>query len=62
MLSVTLGAVFIAFALRVYRVRSGPEADRNCKKLFGFSILYLFLLFAELLSERVITLIMGMLR
>jgi heme o synthase len=61
-LSVVLGATFIVSALRVYRIRTGPAADKNCKKLFGFSILYLFLLFAEILSERVISLVVGLLR
>jgi protoheme IX farnesyltransferase len=61
-LSIALGAIFIALALRVYRVREGKPANKIAMQLFGFSILYLFLLFAELLSERVIALIMGMLR
>ncbi len=59
LLSVSLGAVFIGMALRVYRVRAGAAADQCAKRLFGFSILYLFLLFAELLSERVIALLSG---
>jgi heme o synthase len=33
-------------------VREGREADRAAKRLFGFSILYLFSLFAALLVER----------
>jgi protoheme IX farnesyltransferase len=61
-LSIALGAIFIALALRVYRVREGATANKTAMRLFGFSILYLFLLFAELLTERVVTLIMGMLR
>ena len=50
--SIMLGAVFLALALNVYRVREGREADRSAKQLFGFSILYLFGLFAALLVER----------
>jgi len=50
--SIILGAVFLALALNVYRVREGREADRSAKQLFGFSILYLFGLFAALLVER----------
>jgi protoheme IX farnesyltransferase len=44
------GAAMLALAWRVYRER-GPH-DRAGKALFGFSILYLFLLFAALLAEQ----------
>jgi heme o synthase len=50
--AIVLGAVFLALSLNVYRVREGRAADRAAKQLFGFSILYLFGLFAALLSER----------
>ncbi len=50
--AIGLGAVFLALALQVYRVREGREADRAARQLFGFSILYLFGLFAALLAER----------
>ncbi len=50
--SVVLGAVFLARALAVYRTTEGPEAHRVARQLFGFSILYLFALFATLLLER----------
>ena len=50
--AMALGAVFLALALNVYRVREGREADRAARRLFGFSILYLFGLFAALLAER----------
>ncbi|MGH6817557.1 MAG: heme o synthase [Methylovirgula sp.] len=58
-LSAALGAAFVALAVRVYRVRSGAGADRCAMRLFGFSILYLFLLFAELLGERIVALATG---
>jgi protoheme IX farnesyltransferase len=45
----TVGAVLIALALRVRHERQGHRAS---KQLFGFSILYLFLLFAMLLIDR----------
>jgi protoheme IX farnesyltransferase len=61
-LSIGLGAAFLGLALRVYRNRAGASADKCAMQLFGFSILYLFLLFAELLSERVIGLIAGLVR
>jgi protoheme IX farnesyltransferase len=44
-----VGAAMIALALRVRCERSGFRAS---KQLFGFSILYLFLLFAMLLVDR----------
>jgi protoheme IX farnesyltransferase len=50
--AIALGAVFLALALNVYRVREGREADRAARQLFAFSILYLFGLFAALLAER----------
>ncbi len=50
--SVGAGAVMVALALRCYRVRVGPAADKAAMNLFAFSILYLFLLFAVLLAER----------
>ena len=39
-------------ACRVYRDRTGDAAKKSAWRLFGFSILYLFLLFATLLAER----------
>jgi protoheme IX farnesyltransferase len=41
-----LSTVFLYYAINVYRIREGAAADRACKKLFGFSILWLFLVFA----------------
>jgi heme o synthase len=49
--SVVLGAIFLYLAFRVWMVREGREADRTAKQLFGFSILYLFLLFGVILGE-----------
>jgi protoheme IX farnesyltransferase len=49
--STLLGAVFLALAVKVWRVREGAAADKAAKSLFGFSILYLFLIFAVLLVE-----------
>ena len=45
-----LGMMFIASALRVLREPEGAE-DKAAKAMFGFSILYLFLLFAVLLAD-----------
>ena len=46
--AVLLGGLFVAGAWRVWRAAS----DRHCKQLFGFSILYLFLLFLALIVDR----------
>jgi protoheme IX farnesyltransferase len=52
--SLILGAGMLALAIRVYRHREGVEASRATRKLFAFSILYLFALFATLLLEVVV--------
>ena len=48
------GAAMIALALRVRAegTRQGPNQQAASRRLFGFSILYLFLLFATLLLDR----------
>jgi protoheme IX farnesyltransferase len=49
-----LGAWFVKLAVDVWRIRADTEereADRIAKRLFVFSILYLFLIFAGLLAE-----------
>jgi protoheme IX farnesyltransferase len=51
-LACTLGAVMLFHAARVYVVRDGVNADRFAMRMFGFSIVYLFLLFAEIVAER----------
>lgn len=48
------GAGMLWLAFDVYRKRTGDAAVAAARKLFGFSILYLFLLFATLLAEAVI--------
>jgi protoheme IX farnesyltransferase len=57
--SVVLGLVFLYLASKVWRIREGREADYAAKQLFGFSILYLFLLFAVILGEHLATKIVG---
>ena len=47
--SVVLGLVFLAGAVAVWR----EEGDRAAKALFGYSIIYLFLLFALVMIDRV---------
>jgi protoheme IX farnesyltransferase len=51
--SVGLGAVFLYFAWRVRKITEGREADTAARRLFAFSILYLFGLFAVLLVEHI---------
>ncbi|MBX3430167.1 MAG: heme o synthase [Hyphomonadaceae bacterium] len=49
------GAFFVVLAARVLLSRAGegmPAEDKRARDLFGFSILYLFALFAALLAER----------
>ena len=53
--SAALGAVFLYLAWRVRKVTEGREADAAARKLFTFSILYLFLLFAVMLGEHAVT-------
>jgi len=47
-----LGLLFLLCALAVLRAPTGADTDRSAKRLFGFSILYLFLLFALLIVDR----------
>ncbi len=49
--SLVLGGGMLALAINVYRRREGSPALRATRKLFAFSILYLFALFAVLLLE-----------
>lgn len=49
--SVVTGLAMIGLSLRVLRVTVGEAANKAAYALFGFSILYLFLLFAVLLAE-----------
>lgn len=45
------GLLMLALAVKVYRLRTGAAADKAAMQLFGYSILYLMLLFAVLLAE-----------
>ncbi len=49
-----LSGLFLYYAINVHRLREGAAADRACKKLFGFSILWLFLVFALIPLERLL--------
>jgi heme o synthase len=52
--SLVLGAGMLALAINVYQHRTGSAGLRATRKLFAFSILYLFALFATLLLEVVV--------
>jgi len=45
-----LGAGFVRHALRVWR----DETDKAARPMFGYSILYLFMIFAFLLIDRAV--------
>jgi protoheme IX farnesyltransferase len=49
------GAIMLALAWRVYRERTGPGAASAAKKLFAFSLLYVFVVFAALLLDHTLT-------
>jgi heme o synthase len=49
-----LSVLFLYYAVNVYRLREGEAADKACKKLFAFSIAWLFLVFALIPVERLI--------
>ena len=49
-----LGAVFIKYSYDVWMMPSNSETNVPAKKMFGFSILYLFLVFSALLVEAII--------
>ncbi len=57
--SALLGVGFLGLAWKVYRVRDGRDADTHAKRLFGYSILYLFLLFAVILVERLAAMVLA---
>ena len=48
------GVLMIALAWRVYRERTGPAAASAAKRLFAFSLLYVFVLFAALLADNLL--------
>ncbi len=57
--ALALGGMFLALAVKLWRAGDGPRSDKAAKGLFGFSILYLFALFAVLLAEHVVRHILG---
>ncbi len=54
-----LTLVFGWYAVNVYRQREGDAAISACRRLFGFSILWLFLIFALIPLDRLIQHLLG---
>jgi protoheme IX farnesyltransferase len=59
-IAIAAGAVFLALALRLWRAGDGVGSDAAAKALFGYSILYLFALFAAMLIENRVHVFFGM--
>ena len=53
------GAVFLWLAWKVYVTTEGREADQVAKRLFVYSIFYLFALFAVILAEHTVKHLFG---
>ncbi len=53
--ALTLSLVFVVYALRV----RFDETNRSARRMFGFSILYLFLVFAALIVDRAVQVVAG---
>jgi protoheme IX farnesyltransferase len=53
------GGAMVALAWRLWVEGTGPRAAQHAGRLFGFSILYLFVLFAVLLIEGVMSGLLG---
>jgi protoheme IX farnesyltransferase len=49
------GAIMLALAWRVYRDRDGAAATSAARRLFAFSLLYVFVLFAAMLADNGLT-------
>lgn len=56
-LAAILGATMLVLAWRCYRIRTGDGANKAAIALFSFSIIYLFLLFAEIIAERALMMV-----
>jgi protoheme IX farnesyltransferase len=54
LISTVLGAIFLSLALSLWRADDDVQRIQIARRLFGFSILYLFGLFAVLLVEHVV--------
>jgi protoheme IX farnesyltransferase len=57
--SAILGVMFVYYAYRVWQMPEADRAMKPAKKLFGFSLVYLFALYATLLGEAVTKMVVG---
>jgi heme o synthase len=58
--SLVCGGVFVWYAWKLFQIHDdGRESDAAARRLFGFSILYLFALFLVLLAEQTVRIAMG---
>lgn len=57
--SAILGAIFVWYAYQVWQMPESDRAMKPAKSLFGFSLVYLFALFAILLGQALTTMIMA---
>lgn len=53
-IAAALGAAFVYYAVQVVRMPSSDERMLPAKKLFGYSIFYLFAIFAALMVENIV--------
>lgn len=49
-----LDTIFLHHAWRVFRLRDGAPAEQACRRLFSFSIFWLFLVFAAIMAEKLL--------
>ncbi len=54
-----LGAALVWYSLGVYRMAESDEGMVPAKKMFGYSILYLFIIFSALLADRLVAALVG---
>ena len=55
LLAAALGLAFIWYSLLVLRMPDGDEKMVPAKKLFAYSILYLFVIFSALMGDHLVT-------
>ena len=57
--ALSTSGLMLHYAVQLYRARDEKAADKIARKLFGFSILYLAVLFGVLLAERLVALVLA---
>jgi protoheme IX farnesyltransferase len=58
--SLALGLGFVWYAWKVLKMPDHDKAMAPAKSLFGFSLIYLFVIFAAYLGDRLIAHLMGL--